>query len=149
MRSFIVSVALGLGVLGFLGATPSEAKAYWPPNMGNGYQIGPYANYNSYVGTPFYRYSAGPYSYNLTYGNPGYIRRYSTPMGFGATYMSPSYSGTAYSPFYGMYNYYATPGYMSYSFSPYSGYRTIVAPGMNYVVPSGYSSGYVPMGYGY
>src|SRR5262245_50417224 len=61
MRSIILSVALGLGILGFSAATPSKAQAYWiltpsgPVNV-NWSQMGQYGNffaYNNYLYRPY------------------------------------------------------------------------------------------------
>jgi hypothetical protein len=147
MRSLLLSAALGLGVLGFAAATPSQAKAYWPLGMTYNYQVGPYAVGGGYVGAPYYRFSTGPGRYNVMYGYPGYYRTYNNPMGFGAVYTSPGYTGTAFSPVMGAYNYYATPGYMGYSYNRFSGYRQFVIPGLTYATPAGYGSGMVGGGY--
>lgn len=149
MKPIIASAVLGLGALGLLGALPTEAKAYWPPGMTYGYRVGPYAYSGTMIGNPFFRYNVGMAQYNMMYGYPGYYRTYTSPYGARMMYQSPSIMGTAFNPIYGSYNYYMTPGFAGWSYSPYTGYRQYAIPGVSYVTPAGYSSGYIPAGYGY
>jgi hypothetical protein len=140
MRSMILSAVLGLGAMGLVGATPSQAKAYWPPaGVPYVYQVGPYGVMGGSLGNPNFRMMSGAGRYNMMYSYPGYYRMYNNPNGFGAVYTSPGSVGQAFSPFYVAYSYYSTPGYAGYSFNRFTGYRQFAVPGLTYATPSGYS----------
>src|SRR2546422_68323 len=87
MRSFLLSLVLGVSALGLLGATPSEAQAQrW---------------------RRFYGYSPGTAYYpGYSYYAPAY-----------SSYYYPGYSAYSYGypTYYGGYSTYYAPGYSTYS----------------------------------
>lgn len=92
LRSFIVAVVLGLGVLGLTG---SEARAQW-----YGYSYGPGG---VYYAPGAYAYATPGYSY--AYSNPGYVYTYPYVTGY-----TPEYYWTAdryYTPYTRSWNYQA------------------------------------------
>jgi hypothetical protein len=101
MRSMILSLMLGLGVLGFSLAAPTQAKAEDPASTGNGdTQLVRWYGHRGWGGW-------GGYGYNRGYPYGGWYGGYSN-------YYYPRYYG-GYSPWgYGVRpyaNYYYRPGF--------------------------------------
>jgi hypothetical protein len=98
MRTLLLSLLLGIAVLGATMISPSQADAQWW-NRRAYYYGGPY--YGRYY-TPYY---GGYYSY------PGYSRSY---------YYNPGYYSSGYYNYYAPgYSYYYTPGYGAWGYSNY------------------------------
>src|SRR5262245_18965173 len=118
MRSLLISAMLGLGSLGVLGITATQADAQWR------WSYGPYASRYYWRGgnrgpwMSSYRYPYTTWRYYAPYATPYYTWYYPPTYASPPTYAYPptySYPSTAYVPNYSAY----TPS-PTYSTSPYS-----------------------------
>jgi hypothetical protein len=152
MRSLALSLALGAGALGIVGATPSEAKAFWimtgrgPVNVSS-YQNGPYGTFFAYNNTIYQPY-VNPWGFGSAHYLPASYRYAYSPSSISAMYTSRSMVAYNYNAWYGYMMSVSTPAYYGYTITPYAGYRQYYVPGVNYTMPAAsYYSGYVPIGY--
>jgi hypothetical protein len=153
MRKLVLGIALGLGALGIMAATPASAKAFWimtargPVNV-SGYNLGAFGVFNAY-GAPAYRPIITPWGIASNYYYPGGYHFSYTPTSVSSIYTSPSMLSYSYNAWYGYLLSVSSPAYVGYSYSPYMGYRPFAIPSVSYTMPasSSYYSGYVPPGY--
>jgi hypothetical protein len=139
MRSVILSAVLGLGVLGFVGATPSVAKAQRiNPVLMQGYQLNGYGYLNAYS-RPAWMYTTSPWMSQYSYYTPAAYRTNFTPYGMSQYWATRGMVGWSYNPWWGLTYNTTTPAVWGYSYSPYYGYfRSVAVPSMTYSVPAGY-----------
>jgi len=106
MRKLILTVVLGVAVLGFSAAAPTKAQAGWPGQA--------LVYTNPYMGTYY-----NNWGYTSYYSNPGLAGYYSYP-GYGtSTYVvSPARARVSYS-YPGLTRYYYTPGYYYSTYVPW------------------------------
>ena len=106
MRKLMISLVLGVAVLGFMAATPAQAQ---------GRRYGASVVYtNPYIGTYY-----NNWGYTSYYQNPSYSYGYSYP-GYGTSYFSVAPARARMSYMYpGYANYYYTPGYYTSWYSPW------------------------------
>lgn len=152
MRKLILTLVLGAGALGLMGALPSRAQAFWvitangPVNI-NSYNVGPYGTFLAY-NNALYRPYVNPWGFGAAYYYPASYRYAFSPAGMSATWSTRSMMAYNYSPWYGYTLNIATPARWGYTMNAYSGVQTYYIPGVNYTIPAGsYYSGYVPVGY--
>jgi hypothetical protein len=107
MRKILMTLVLGIAVVGFSAALPSKAAA-------GGRLLGPAVVYtNPYMGTYYNNWGSTSF-----YVNPSYTASYSYP-GYGtSTYVvSPARAAVSYG--YPGYRYYYTPGYYYSTYVPW------------------------------
>ena len=107
MRKMILSLVLGIAVLGFAAAVPEKAQA--------GPRIGQAVVYtNPYLGSYY-----NNWGYTSYYVNPSYKSYYSYP-GYGTSMLTVSPARARVSYWYpGMATYYYTPGYYYSTYLPW------------------------------
>ncbi len=107
MRKLILSLVLGVAVLGFTMAAPAQAQA--GPRFGQ-----TYVYTNPYVGTYY-----NNWGYTSYYVNPSYTSSYSYP-GYGTSTLvvSPARARVMYR-YPGYSTYYYTPGYFYSTYLPW------------------------------
>jgi len=107
MRKLILSLVLGVAILGFTTAIPEKAQA--------GPRIGQAAVYtNPYLGSYY-----NNWGYTSYYVNPSYTSYYSYP-GYGTSTLMVSPARARVSYWYpGMATYYYTPGYYYSTYIPW------------------------------
>lgn len=107
MRKLILTLVLGVAVLGFTAAAPAKAQA--GGRFGQGFVYT-----NPYVGSYY-----NNWGYTTYYTNPSYSTYYSYP-GYGTSMftVSPARAGVSYR-YPGYMNYYYTPGYYYSTYLPW------------------------------
>jgi hypothetical protein len=107
MRKLIMTLVLGIAVLGFSAAVPAKAQAGWRTG-----QAAVYTN-------PYYATYYNNWGYTSSYVNPSFSGYYSYP-GYGtSTYtISPARARVSYA-YPGVMSYYYTPGFYYSTYSPW------------------------------
>ncbi len=147
MRNLILSLVLGLGAIGIVGATPSSAKAFWimtargPVNV-NLNQFGAHGAFTT-SGMPIYRPIVTPWGVSSNYFYPASYHFAYGPSTVSSIYRSPSMMTYSYNAWYGYLLSVTSPAYFGYSYSPYAGLRRYAVPSVSYTLPARYYSGYL------
>src|SRR5262249_17793641 len=130
-KSLMLSIALGGGALGLLGATPGKAQAQWPNYFTRGYRVGPNGSMQV-ISWPLYSTSVSPFGPAWGYSRqwlsaPGYMTSF-TPFSPLSVWASGGSATFNYSPWWGPMWQVNTPSYVGWNFTPFSGFRSIAIP---------------------